>query len=58
MGNKITVLRQQFLAARERTEFATVNVELVDEDNGAVGTSETDEASTTRSASSRTSSTS
>ena len=44
VGTKITVLRQQFLAARERTEFATVNVELVDEDNGAAGASETDEA--------------
>jgi hypothetical protein len=44
VGNKLTALRQQFLAARERTEFATVNVELVDEDNGAAGASETDEA--------------
>ena len=44
VGRKITALRAQFLAARERTEFATVNVELVDEDNGVAGTSETDEA--------------
>jgi hypothetical protein len=44
VGNQIAVLRQQFLAARERTEFATINVELVDEDNGAAAASETDEA--------------
>lgn len=43
VGRKISILRAQFLAARERTEFATVNVELVDEDNGAAA-SETDEA--------------
>ena len=43
VGRKISVLRSQFLAARERTEFATVHVELVDEDNGAAA-SETDEA--------------
>ena len=43
VGRKITSLRGQFLAARERTELATVLVELVDEANGTTA-GETDEA--------------
>jgi hypothetical protein len=43
VGNRITRLREDLRGMRERTEFATVMVELVDEDAGAV-TGETDEA--------------
>jgi hypothetical protein len=43
VGNRITGLRAQFREIRERTEYATVFVTLVDKDAGAV-TSETDEA--------------
>jgi len=43
VGNRISRLREQLRGMRERTEFATVVVELVDEDTGAV-TGETDEA--------------
>jgi hypothetical protein len=43
VGNRITGLRAQLRDIRERTEFATVFVELVDEDAGAVA-SDTDEA--------------
>lgn len=43
VGNRITGLRDQLRGVRERTEFSTVFVELVDEDAGAV-TGETDEA--------------
>jgi hypothetical protein len=43
VGNRISRLREQLRGMRERTEFATVTVELVDEDTGAA-TGETDEA--------------
>ena len=43
VGNRISRLREQLRGMRERTEFATVIVELVDEDTGAVS-GETDEA--------------
>jgi len=43
VGNRITRLRGQMRDVRQRTEFATVFVELVDEDAGAV-TGATDEA--------------
>ncbi len=43
VGNRITGLRAELRGVRERTEYATVLVELVDEDAGAV-TGETDEA--------------
>jgi hypothetical protein len=43
VGNRITSLRAQFRDVRERTEYATVLVALVDEDAGAA-TGETDEA--------------
>jgi hypothetical protein len=43
VGNRITALRQELRGFRERTVYATVFVELVDEDAGAV-TGETDEA--------------
>jgi hypothetical protein len=43
VGNRIASLRDQLRGARERTEYATVLIELVDEDAGAV-TGETDEA--------------
>ena len=43
VGNRITRLREQLRGMRERTEFATVLVELVDEDTGATE-GETDEA--------------
>ena len=43
VGNRIDRLREQLRGMRERTEFATVMVELVDEDAGAA-TGETDEA--------------
>ena len=43
VGNRISGLREQLRGMRERTEFATVMVELVDEDTGAA-TGETDEA--------------
>jgi hypothetical protein len=45
VGRRITSLGGQLRAARERTEFATVTVELVDEDAGpAAAPGETDEA--------------
>jgi hypothetical protein len=43
VGNRISRLRGDLRGLRERTEFATIMVELVDEDSGAV-TGETDEA--------------
>jgi uncharacterized membrane protein len=43
VGNRISRLREQLRGMRERTEFATVLVELVDEDTGATE-GETDEA--------------
>lgn len=43
VGNRITGLRQELRAMRERTQYATVVVELVDEDADAV-TGETDDA--------------
>jgi hypothetical protein len=43
VGSRITRLRGQMRDVRQRTEFATVFVELVDEDAGAVA-GETDEA--------------
>ncbi len=43
VGNRITRLRGQLRDVRQRTEFATIFVELVDEDAGAVA-GETDEA--------------
>ncbi len=43
VGNRITALRDQLRGVRERTEYATIVVDLVDEDAGAV-TGETDEA--------------
>ena len=43
VGNRISRLRGELRGMRERTAFATVMVELVDEDSGAV-TGETDEA--------------
>jgi hypothetical protein len=43
VGNRITNLRAQLRDVRERTQYATVLVALVDEDSGAVA-SETDEA--------------
>jgi hypothetical protein len=43
VGRRITSLGAQLRAARERTAFATVVVELVDRDNGAAA-GETDEA--------------
>ena len=43
VGNRISGLRDELRGLRERTEFATIMVELVDEDAGAV-TGETDEA--------------
>ncbi len=43
VGNRITGLRAELRGVRERTEYATVLVELVDEDAGAVA-GETDEA--------------
>ncbi len=43
VGNRITRLRNELRGIRERTEYATVFVELVDEDAG-VATGETDEA--------------
>ena len=43
VGRKITSLGAQFRAVRERTAFATIAVELVDQDSGAAST-ETDEA--------------
>jgi uncharacterized protein DUF4349 len=43
VGNRIDRLREQLRGMRERTEFATVTVELVDEDTGAAS-GETDEA--------------
>ena len=43
VGNRITGLRAEFRGIRERTEYATVLVALVDKDADAV-TSETDEA--------------
>jgi hypothetical protein len=43
VGNRITALRGQFRGIRERTEYATVLVSLVDKDVDAVA-SETDEA--------------
>ena len=43
VGNRITGLRNQLRGVRERTEYATIVVDLVDEDAGAV-TGETDEA--------------
>ncbi|HYH58588.1 MAG TPA: DUF4349 domain-containing protein [Thermoleophilaceae bacterium] len=43
VGNRITGLRSQLRDARSRTEFATITVELVNEDPGA-SDSETDEA--------------
>ncbi len=43
VGNRITRLRGQLRDVRQRTEFATIFVELIDEDAGAV-TGETDEA--------------
>jgi hypothetical protein len=43
VGNRITGLRAEFRGIRERTEFATVLVTLVDKDADAVA-SETDEA--------------
>jgi hypothetical protein len=43
VGNRITGLRQELRGVRERTDYSTVFVELVDEDAGAV-TGETDEA--------------
>ncbi len=43
VGNRIAALRDQLRDVRERTEYATIFVELVDKDAGAV-TGETDEA--------------
>ena len=43
VGNRITALRAEFRGIRERTEYATVLLTLVDEDAGAA-MSETDEA--------------
>ena len=43
VGNRIARLRGQFRDVRQRTEFATVFVELVDENDGAVA-GETDQA--------------
>jgi Domain of unknown function (DUF4349) len=43
VGNRITALRAEFRGIRERTEYATVLVSLVDKDADAVA-SETDEA--------------
>ena len=43
VGNRISALRDQLRGVRERTEYATIVVDLVDEDAGAV-TGETDEA--------------
>jgi len=43
VGNRITALRDQLRGVRERTEYATIVVDLVDEDAGVV-TGETDEA--------------
>ncbi len=43
VGNRITRLRGQLRDVRQRTEFATIFVELVDEEAGAVA-GETDEA--------------
>lgn len=43
VGNRITALRAEFRGIRERTEYATVLVALVDKDADAVAT-ETDEA--------------
>jgi Domain of unknown function (DUF4349) len=43
VGNRIGGLRDQLRGVRERTEYATVHVELVDEDAGAA-VSETDDA--------------
>ena len=43
VGNRIAALRDQLRGVRERTAYATVFVELVDEDAGAV-TGETNEA--------------
>jgi hypothetical protein len=44
VGNRITRLREDLRGMRERTEFATVMVELVDEDTGGAPSGETDEA--------------
>jgi hypothetical protein len=44
VGNRITRLREDLRSMRERTEFATVMVELVDEDTGGASSGETDEA--------------
>ena len=43
VGNRISRLRGQLRDVRQRTEFATIFVELVDQDAGAVA-GETDEA--------------
>ena len=43
VGNRITGLRAEFRGIRERTEYATVLVALVDKDAGAIA-GETDEA--------------
>ncbi|MEA2386119.1 MAG: hypothetical protein QOJ22_293 [Thermoleophilaceae bacterium] len=44
VGREIAGLRSQLRGARERTDFATVLVTLVDEDTGGAATGETDEA--------------
>jgi hypothetical protein len=44
VGRTIAGLRSQLRSTRERTEFATVLITLVDEDTGAAGPGATDEA--------------
>lgn len=44
VGREIAGLRSQLRGARERTDFATVLVTLVDQDTGGAATGETDEA--------------
>ena len=44
VGRRIAGLRSQLRAARERTEFATLFIGLVDKDNGGAPSGETDEA--------------
>lgn len=44
VGRTITSLRARLSAARERTAYSTVLVELVDEDSGGASAGETDEA--------------